>query len=105
MKYTIDLPNELEEKLNEYLREHPGETVSSVVRGVLEDKLGADKPKDLSPLLELAGFVKELKQSSTPTDEDWDAFMSLAGIVEVEVYDPERPEDDVVWQVRDARDA
>ena len=83
MKYTIDLPNELEEKLNEYLREHPGETVSSVVQGVLEDKLGADKPKDLSPLLELAGFVKELKQPH---------------------HDPQHPEDDVVWQVRDSHD-
>ena len=84
MKHTIELPDELDEKLREYLRENPGETVEGVVRGMLESKF----------------------QPFTPTNEDWDAFMSLAGMVEeAEVRDPERPEDDVVWQARDSRDA
>ena len=84
MKHTIELPDELDERLREYLRENPGETVESVIAEAVENKLGVSEPKDLSPLLELAGFVKELKQPH---------------------YDPQRPEDDVVWQVRDSRDA
>ena len=44
MKHTIHLPDELDKRLNEYLLEHPGETASSVVRGVLEELMREKTP-------------------------------------------------------------
>ena len=83
MKRTIELPEELDARIEKYLREHPGESVSSVTQRALEKELLAEEPKDLSPLLALAGFVKGQK---TPE------------------YDPERPEDSVMLNIRDSRD-
>lgn len=56
MKRTVYLPNDLAERLSEYLAEHPGEILSSIVQEALEVKLAH---KDVSKLLTLAGIVQE----------------------------------------------
>lgn len=74
MKQTIYLPDDLSDELKIYLHKHTGETVSSLVQRALRKELGPE-PKDLSPLMELKGIVKTIKEP---------------------VFDPERPEDSVV---------
>ena len=48
MKHAVDSSIELDERLNEYLLEHPGETVESLVRGVLEELMRGKLPRGLS---------------------------------------------------------
>lgn len=65
MRKTIFLPDDLNARLEEYLKENPRETSSSVLQEGLALKLrlgNYGKPRDLSPLLALAGFVKNTKQ-------------------------------------------
>lgn len=44
---TVELPDDLAQRLDHYLQEHPDETLSSLVMDVLEMKL---HPRDLSEL-------------------------------------------------------
>ncbi|HEY7063840.1 MAG TPA: hypothetical protein VII06_20345 [Chloroflexota bacterium] len=67
MRRTIYLPEDLYAKVEDYLRSHPGLTFSMLVRQVLEERV---KPKDLSPLLELAGIVKETTGRAPEQPED-----------------------------------
>ena len=67
MQRTIDLPDDLAQRLDTYLQEHPEETFYSLVRQVLETKL---IPKDTSKLLALAGIVTEAPYNSTDYAED-----------------------------------
>jgi len=46
MKLTIEVPDNLAKRLNNYLKEHPEETPLSVVQEALEIKL---IPKDILP--------------------------------------------------------
>jgi hypothetical protein len=66
MRRTIYLPDELDARVEEYLRENPKANLSALVREALERKLAAP---DLSPLLELAGIVKESRPVKW-TEED-----------------------------------
>jgi hypothetical protein len=70
MKLTIDVPDRLGNSLNNYLKEHPGETLFSLVKDVLEIKLMS---KDTSKLLELAGIVQDAPRSSNENAEDYEA--------------------------------
>jgi hypothetical protein len=54
MRRTIYLPDDLNERVEEYLKLHHGETFSALVQRGLEQSVA---PPDLGPLLELAGFV------------------------------------------------
>jgi predicted DNA-binding protein len=54
MQITVELPDALAERLNTYLKEHPEETVLSLIQEALEVKL---IPKDGAELLKLAGIV------------------------------------------------
>lgn len=56
MQRTIELPDDLAQRLDKYLQEHPEETFYSLVKEALETKL---IPKDTSKLLKLAGIVTE----------------------------------------------
>ena len=56
MERVINLPEELAQRLDIYLQEHPEETFYSLVKEALEIKL---MPKDISKLLDLAGIVTE----------------------------------------------
>jgi metal-responsive CopG/Arc/MetJ family transcriptional regulator len=67
MQRTIDLPDDLAQRLDAYLQEHPEETFSSLIREALETKL---TPKDISTLLTLAGIVTEAPYYSTDHAED-----------------------------------
>jgi hypothetical protein len=54
MRKTIYLPDDLAAQVEEYLKRHQGQTLSSLVQEALERKIA---PPDLSGLLDLAGFV------------------------------------------------
>lgn len=56
MKRTVYLPDHLAERLSEYLAEHPGESLSSIVQESLAVKLAH---KDVSQLLTLAALSKK----------------------------------------------
>ncbi|NJL38313.1 MAG: hypothetical protein HC879_22840 [Leptolyngbyaceae cyanobacterium SL_5_9] len=56
MQRTIELPDDLAQRLDHYLREHPDETLFSLVMDTLEMRL---HPRDLSELLVLSGVVKK----------------------------------------------
>jgi hypothetical protein len=53
-KRTIYLPDELTEQVENYLRLYPGKSFSALVQEVLAERVA---PRDLPPILELAGFV------------------------------------------------
>jgi hypothetical protein len=67
MQRTIDLPDDLAQRLHTYLQEHPEETFYSLVREVLETKLIS---KDTSKLLTLAGIVTATPYNSTDHAEE-----------------------------------
>ena len=69
MKRTVYLLDHLAERLSEYLAEHPGESLSSIVQEALEVKLAH---KDVSKLLTLAGIVQEAPCNGTERAEDHD---------------------------------
>ena len=70
MKLTIDVPDRLGNSLNNYLKEHPEETLFGLVKEALEIKLMS---KDTSKLLELAGIVQDAPRSSNENAEDYEA--------------------------------
>jgi predicted DNA-binding protein len=45
MQRTIDLPDDLAQRLDTYLQEHPEETLFSLVKEALENKLTSSKTK------------------------------------------------------------
>lgn len=67
MKRTIDIPDALARRLEQYLQEHPEETLDCIVTEAIEEKLAE---KNLTPLLELAGIVKEAPQNAGDRAED-----------------------------------
>jgi hypothetical protein len=69
MKLTIDVPDRLGNSLNNYLKEHPEETLFDLVKEVLEIKLMS---KDTSKLLELAGIVQDAPRGSSENAEDYE---------------------------------
>lgn len=69
MKRTIYIPDEMAERLNQYLHEHPTKTLSSVIQEALEVKLAS---KDISKLLALAGIVQEAPRNAAEHAEDYD---------------------------------
>lgn len=75
MKRTVYLPNELAERLNEYLTKHPEETLSSIVQEALEVKLVR---KDVSKLLALAGVVQNAPCNAVDHAEDYDVRVNGA---------------------------
>ncbi|WP_299409285.1 hypothetical protein [Acaryochloris sp. IP29b_bin.148] len=56
MKRTIYLPDDLNERISDYLQQNPQASFSSLVQDALETKLAS---KDLSHVLKLAGMVKD----------------------------------------------
>ena len=67
MERVIDLPDELAQRLDSYLQEHPEETFFSLVKEALEINL---IPKDTSKLLGLAGIVTEAPYNAADHAED-----------------------------------
>lgn len=58
MKRTIYLPDELNERISDYLHQNPTVSFSGLIQDALEMKLAQ---KDLSHILQLAGMVKDAK--------------------------------------------
>lgn len=56
MKRTIYIPDDADEKLQQYLSDHPEETLSSITQEAIERKLAKN---NFSSLLALAGMVEE----------------------------------------------
>ncbi len=67
MRRTIYLPEDLAQRVEAYLREHPGVTLSALVREALEQKLS---PRDPRAILELAGLVTQASTSARERAED-----------------------------------
>lgn len=67
MQRTINLPDELAESLDVYLREHPSESISSLIQAALTVKI---IHKDNSKLLQLAGMVTEAPYEASDHAED-----------------------------------
>jgi len=67
MQRTINLSDELAISLDTYLREHPNESISSLIQAALAVKL---IPKDSSKLLQLAGIVTEAPYEASDHAED-----------------------------------
>ena len=63
----IELPDRLADLVDDYLKEHPGETLSSLVGEVLEIKVSR---KDLSKLLELSGIISDAPSKVVDRAED-----------------------------------
>jgi metal-responsive CopG/Arc/MetJ family transcriptional regulator len=71
MRKTIFIPDHLGARLEEYLRENPNETASSVIQEALEMRL---RPKrDLSALLEIAGQFTaiEVPETDLQPEDRW----------------------------------
>ena len=56
MRKTIYLPDDLAARVDEYLKRHEGQTLSSLVQDALSERVG---PKDPDALLKLIGFISE----------------------------------------------
>ena len=67
MRKTIYLPDDLAAQVDEYLKLHDGETLSSLIQRVVKREVA---PKDPSALLNLVGLVKSgTPRSVVPADE------------------------------------
>lgn len=69
MQLKVELPDTLAERLDTYLKEHPEESVFSLIQEALEIKL---TPKDSSKLLELAGIITEAPRNAADRAEDYE---------------------------------
>lgn len=67
MRRTIYIPDELGERIDLYLKQHPGTNLSTLVREALMERLA---PRDISALLDLAGLVKEAHMDARDHPED-----------------------------------
>jgi hypothetical protein len=67
MRRTIYLPDELSTQVDEYLKRHPGLTLSGLVREVLEARVS---PRDPRSILKLAGIVKKASMTAREYDEN-----------------------------------
>jgi metal-responsive CopG/Arc/MetJ family transcriptional regulator len=68
-QFTIDLPDQLAEKLNTYLQNHPEETLVGLIHEALKIKM---LPKDSAKLLELAGIVTDAPRGAAGHAEDFE---------------------------------
>lgn len=67
MRRTIYLPDDLAEQVEAYLREHPRQTLSSLVRDVLAERL---RPPNTAAILDLEGLVKDARTPDYVQPED-----------------------------------
>ncbi len=67
MKRTVYLPDDLGSQVDEYLKLHPGLTLSTLVQQVLAERIA---PPDPRAILELAGIVPRASTSAREWAED-----------------------------------
>jgi hypothetical protein len=67
MRKTIYLPDELAARVEEYLKDRKGETLSSLVQEALERRMG---PKDPDAILKMIGLIpKDAPRRVVPMEE------------------------------------
>jgi hypothetical protein len=66
MRRTIYLPDDLNVRVDAYLEAHPGTTLSSLVRELLEKRV---KPRNPEAILKLKGLVKHASMGAREFDE------------------------------------
>lgn len=67
-KLTIEVPDQLAEQLNDYLKTHPEESIAELLDEALQIKL---TPKDSTKLLNLAGIVTDAPRGAADHAEDF----------------------------------
>ena len=67
MRRTIYLPDDLADRVEQYLRDHPGLSLSALVRESLNARLS---PPDPRAILELAGLVPEASMTARQHEEN-----------------------------------
>lgn len=67
MKRTVYIPDELDKKFDEYLKEHPEETHSSVIQEAMQKKVAK---KNVDEFLALAGVVEDTSCNARDRAED-----------------------------------
>jgi metal-responsive CopG/Arc/MetJ family transcriptional regulator len=67
-KLTIEVPEQLAEQLNDYLKAHPEESIAELLDEALQIKL---TPKDSTKLLNLAGIVTDAPRGAADHAEDF----------------------------------
>ncbi len=67
-KFTIEIPEQLAEQLNNYLKAHPEESIAELLDEALQIKL---TPKDSTKLLNLAGIVTDAPRGAADHAEDF----------------------------------
>ncbi len=67
-KLTIEVPEQLAEQLNDYLKAHPEESIAELLDEALKIKL---TPKDSTKLLNLAGIVTDAPRGAADHAEDF----------------------------------
>ncbi|PSO49446.1 MAG: hypothetical protein BRC33_06835 [Cyanobacteria bacterium SW_9_44_58] len=68
-KFTIEIPDQLAEKLENYLQSHPEESVAELIDEALQMKL---TPKDSTKLLTLAGIITDAPRGAADHAEDFE---------------------------------
>ena len=69
MKRTVYIPDEYANALDNYLKEHPEETLSSIMQEAIQKKLAQ---KDISKFLALAGLIQDAPCNAANHAEDYD---------------------------------
>ena len=69
MKRTVYIPDEYAGALENYLKEHPEETLSSIVQEAIQKKLAQ---KNVSEFLALAGLIQDAPCRAANRAEDYD---------------------------------
>lgn len=67
MKRTVYIPDDLDEKFNEYLKEHPEQTLSSIMQEAIYRKIAE---KNVADFLALAGVVEDDSRDACDHAED-----------------------------------
>lgn len=76
-KLTIEVPEQLAEQLNDYLKAHPEESIAELLDEALQIKL---TPKDSTKLLNLAGIVTDAPRGAADHAEDFQDFQYLQSL-------------------------
>ena len=67
MRRTIYLPNDLADRVEQYLRDHPGVSLSALVRESLDARIN---PPDPRAILQLAGLVPDASMKAREHEEN-----------------------------------
>jgi hypothetical protein len=71
MRRTIYIPDDLAERVDSYLLEHPGTTLSALVQDALDQRLARPSPE---AILELLGLVEHASTNARDWAEDQVVF-------------------------------